>query len=244
MTTTPHVSHKSRVALVVVVVLTAFIAVTTLPDYLSGGWPWTNSPESPHLKALRDVRDEGIALPGWQAIFYEKADFGGDQWIVQQFTKQAAAGNAAAASVALEDQIVLLLRPQGTDADQPEVEWIDIMGAQRWTVDSQQRLRIATAGGPVTVAFARAWNDQQTYAIAQWYAWSGGGHPSPGRWFWGDQLKQWQFHERLSWMAVSLLLPVPPLSAVDGTQPRLEQAVQAIQEALQIQIFNATEVAS
>ena len=87
MTSTPQTSTKNRVVLTVVGLLTAFIAVIALPDYLSGGWPWTTPPESPHLKTLLTVREEGITLPGWQAVFYEAADFGGDQWSVQQFAK-------------------------------------------------------------------------------------------------------------------------------------------------------------
>ncbi len=241
MTSTPRTSPKSRAALVVVVILAAFIAVTTLPDYFSGRWPWTSAPKSPHLTALREVRETGIDLPDWQSIFYETANFGGARWSIQQFSKQEVTAADSAASAATEDQILLLFRPQTTDKAQPEVEWIDLMGAQRWTVDSQQRLRVASDQGTVTVNFARAWNDQQTYAMAQWYAWPGGGHPSPSHWFWGDQLMQWRHHERLSWIAVSLLLPVPPLSAIDGTQPRAEQAIQAVHDALQVQLFSSAD---
>ena len=237
MTSTPHVSAKSWVALTVVAILTAFIAVTTLPDYLSGGWPWTRAPQSPHIQALRDLRETGIALPGWQAVFHEQANFGGQRWSVQQFSKQTGTADPSA----LDDQVVVLLLPQVDHTNQPEVEWIDIMGAQRWTVDSREKLRVETETGTVTVNFGRAWNDQQTYAIAQWYAWPQGGHPSPSRWFWGDQLKQWQNHERLSWVAVSALMPVPPLSAVEGLQPRAEEAVQTIQAALDTQIFGSLD---
>lgn len=259
MTSTPQTSTKNRVVLTVVGLLAAFIAVIALPDYLSGGWPWTTPPESPHLKTLLNIREDGITLPGWQAVFFEAADFGGDRWSVQQFAKAGTAENEPigdeesdsnspengdGVSSSFEDQIVLLLRPQATSTDQPEVEWIDLMGAQRWTVDSQQRLTIAAETGPVTVNFARAWNDQQTYAIAQWYAWPNGGHPTPGRWFWGDQLSQWQHRERLSWIAVSLLLPMPPLSAIETAQPRLDPAVKTVQNALQTQVFNVTNAAS
>ncbi|MEO0540515.1 MAG: cyanoexosortase B system-associated protein [Cyanobacteria bacterium P01_A01_bin.105] len=231
MTSTTHPSAKNRVVLAVIALLAAFIAVITLPDYLSGRWPWATPPESPHLKSLLAVREVGIALPGWQEVFKEAADFGGDQWSVQQFSQ-------AEGAVSLEDQVVVLLRPQATSVDQPEVEWIDLMGAQRWTIDSRQPLTVATDVGTVRVNFARAWNDQQTYAIAQWYAWPNGGHPAPGHWFWGDQLRQWKQRERLSWIAVSVLLPVPPLSSIGGMEPRVEETVRLVQSALETQIFN------
>ena len=243
MTSTARPSSKNWIALAVIGILATFIAITTLPDYLSGGWPWSNPPESPHLKALQAVRKEGMTLPDWQAVLSETADFGGDQWSVQQFSSAAGAVGEPRPP-ALDEQMLLLLRPQATDSEQPEVEWIDLMGAQRWTVDSQQRLRVDVESAPVRVDFARAWNDQQTFAIAQWYAWPQGGHPSPSHWFWGDQLSQWKHRERLSWIAVSLLLPVPPLSDIAPQQPRIEAAVKTVQAALQAQFFNPLDTAS
>jgi cyanoexosortase B-associated protein len=176
-----------------------------------------------------------LSVPGWQPLQHERVTFGSDDWSLQQMTIQPPQQGVS--------QVVLLLKPQTWHTDQPDVEWLDVKGAQRWTIDSRQSVRWETsapAGEPPTqvrAKFFRAWNQQQTYAAMQWYAWPGGGDPSVSHWFWADQKVQWQSHQRLPWVAVCLLVPLPPLADIAPSQPAIEQLAQTVQTALQTEIF-------
>ncbi|MEM9161477.1 MAG: cyanoexosortase B system-associated protein [Cyanobacteria bacterium P01_F01_bin.4] len=216
----------------IVATLAILVAVNALPRYFSGQWPWSPAPSVPQIETLRDIRKTGLAIPGWQQVVQETVAFGGDKWSVQQFVSQPD-GNP----------MVLLLRPQAQASDQPEVEWIDLKGAQKWTTDSYQRLEIGMPAMDDTPAyqlqanFLRAWNDQQTYAALQWYAWPQGGHPSPSRWFWGDQKAQLQSHQRLPWVAATLLVPIAPLGDSETARTAIQTLGQQVQMALQAQVF-------
>ncbi|MEM9904169.1 MAG: cyanoexosortase B system-associated protein [Cyanobacteria bacterium P01_D01_bin.44] len=216
----------------IVAILAILVAVNALPRYFSGQWPWSPAPSVPQIEALRNIRKAGLAIPGWQQVVQETATFGGDTWSVQQFASQPAGA-----------PVVLLLRPQAQASDQPEVEWLDLKGAQKWTMDSSQRMKIEKAATADTSAyqlqanFLRVWNSQQTYAALQWYAWPQGGHPSPSRWFWGDQKAQLQSHQRLPWVAATLLVPIAPLGDSEAARPMIQSLGQQVQTALQAQVF-------
>ncbi|MBE9077484.1 cyanoexosortase B system-associated protein [Romeria aff. gracilis LEGE 07310] len=225
----------------VLAALALLIAVSALPYYRSG-WPWASPPDVPHVAALKTLQQKGLALPGWETQEQSQISLGGHDWSVQQI---APATPNAANPIA---QAALLLRPQVWYADQPEVEWLDIRGSQQWTVDSRQRLTFTvpvpeqlssaqadSAPTQVTADFFRAWNPTQTYAVLQWYAWPTGGHPALSRWFWLDQKAQLQKQQRLPWVAVSLLIPIPPLGDI---QPYLESA-EALAETVQQALIDA-----
>ncbi|MEL6856721.1 MAG: cyanoexosortase B system-associated protein, partial [Cyanobacteria bacterium J06607_13] len=173
----------------VIVALALFVAVSALPRYVSS-WPWSSPLKVQNQPALQAIRDQGLTLSGWQVDDQVKTKIGGDTWSIQQLsaTDQAIASETAST-------IFLLLRPQVWEADQPEVEWLDLKGSQQWETDSRQSLPIEVAinrqENPKTVRintdFFRAWSKDQTYAILQWYAWPTGGSPSPAGWFWADQ---------------------------------------------------------
>ena len=80
MASMPRSTVKNWVPLAVVSLLVGFIVITTVPKYLSGGWPWTNPPTSPHLKALlssyKDEPPEGFQL---QDGLYYNASYPGNQ---------------------------------------------------------------------------------------------------------------------------------------------------------------------
>ncbi|MEO0456284.1 MAG: cyanoexosortase B system-associated protein [Cyanobacteria bacterium P01_A01_bin.114] len=215
----------------IVAVLAILVAANALPRYVSGQWPWSPPPSVPQIKVLRTIRETGLAIPGWQQSFHEAISFGGDKWSVQQLSPPTG------------EPMVLLLRPQVQSTDQPEVEWLDLKGAQKWKIDSLRSLAIdipATDDAPayrLPVNFLRAWNTQQTYAALQWYAWPQGGHPSPSRWFWGDQKAQLQHHQRLPWVAVSLMVPIPPLGDIEDAQDVIQPLGQQVQNALQATVF-------
>ncbi|MEM7793802.1 MAG: cyanoexosortase B system-associated protein [Cyanobacteria bacterium P01_C01_bin.118] len=214
---------KSRLKWVIVASLAAIIAAIALPKYVSG-WPWQTPPEVPQIRDVRELKETGLLLAGWSQEFQQKVTIGGDQWSVQQLTQVIDA---------TPEQMILFLKPQGRSKDQPEVEWIDFEGAQKWQTSHSRRLRM----GALTVSTFRAWTSNQTFAVAQWYAMPDTGHPAPHHWFWRDQKYQWSRDQRLPWVAVSLLVPMPPLGDVSLFHGDLERLSQLVQTSLESSVF-------
>ena len=209
----------------VVVVLVAMITVVAIPQYFSGQLPWYSPPGVAQIKAIRSLKDTGLALDGWSEDLQQKISIGGDQWSVQQLTHV----NSSAS-----EQMIIFLKPQGQSKDQPEVEWIDLQGAQKWQTSHQRRLR----ADDLSIDTFRAWTSNQTFAVAQWYALPNGGHPAPHHWFWRDQSYQWRRSERLPWVAVAVLLPMPPLGDISPVYPDLERLSQLVQTSLVKAVFS------
>ena len=207
-----------------VAVLAAVIAAVAIPQYVSGQWPWQSPPGVPQIRTIRELKETGLAVEGWAQDFQQKVPIGGSQWSVQQLTH---------VDESEPQQMVLFLKPQGQADDQPEVEWIDLEGSQRWQTSDQRRLRVGT----LSIDTFRAWTSTQTFAVAQWYALPKGGHPAPYHWFWRDQTYQWSRRERLPWVAVSVLLPMPPLGDVSLFYSDLENLSQQVQESLENSVF-------
>lgn len=220
---------KARPALkwLVVAVLAAIIAVVAMPRYLSAPWPWQAPPDVPQIRSIRELKETGLTINGWTEDFQQKITMSGSQWSVQQLT-HATGSN--------QEQMILFLKPQGQADDQPEVEWIDLKGAQKWQTSNHRRLRF----GALSVDTFRAWTSSQTFAVAQWYALPEGGHPAPYHWFWRDQKYQWSRAERLPWVAVSILVPMPPLGDVSLVYSELERLSQLVQATLGETVFVAT----
>jgi cyanoexosortase B-associated protein len=241
----------------VVALLALFVAVSALPQYVSG-WPWSIPPTVPNQSALTGLRDQGIDLPGWQSDEQVTTKIGGDSWSIQQLSAKADAAldsvtvSAQAAVAKDAPPIFVLLRPQVWHADQPEVEWLDIRGSQRWQTDEHQTLSFtvpAQKNDPnkteqivrIKGDFFRAWSKAQTYAVSQWYAWPTGGSASPARWFWVDQLAQWRHHQRMPWVAVNIWIPIEPLSDI---LPQKDLAVllgKTLQETLLQTVFGVAD---
>ena len=216
-------NSRSWLKWLIVVVLAVVIAAVAIPQYLSG-WSWQSPPEAPRIRDVRNLKETGLTLEGWSQDFQQKITIGGDQWSVQQLTH---------AQGPTPGQMILFLKPQGQSKDQPEVEWVDLKGAQKWQTSHPQRLRT----GPLTMDTFRAWTSNQTFAVAQWYAMPRGGHPAPGNWFWRDQTYQWRRDQRLPWVAVSILLPMPPLGEVSLFHGDLERLSQLVQTSLDTGVF-------
>ncbi|MGD1854221.1 MAG: cyanoexosortase B system-associated protein [Leptolyngbyaceae cyanobacterium] len=208
----------------VVGIFAAVIAAVAIPQYFSGQWPWQSPPDVPQIRDVRSLKETGLALEGWTNDFQQKITMGGDQWSVQQLTQD---GNAT------PEQMVLFLKPQGQATDQPEVEWIDIKGAQKWQTSHPGKLHTDA----LTVDTFRAWTASQTFAVAQWYALPATGHPAHHQWFWRDQQYQWSRNERMPWVAVSLLIPMPPLGDVSLFYADLERLSQLVQASLESNVF-------
>jgi hypothetical protein len=240
----------------VVALLALFVAVSALPQYVSG-WPWSTPPTVPNQSALTGLRDRGIDLPGWQSDEQVTTKIGGDSWSIQQMSAKAdpAPDPATAPSPAVPSSaaasappIFVLLRPQVWHADQPEVEWLDIRGSQHWQTDSSQTLSFTVPGNPndlnkaeqivrIKGEFFRAWSKTQTYAVLQWYAWPTGGSASPARWFWADQAAQWQRHQRMPWVAVNIWIPIDPLGDILPQKDLAELLGKNLQQRLLQTVF-------
>lgn len=213
-----------RLKWLAVVLLATMIAVVSIPQYVSGQWPWHSPPEVAQIRAIRDLKETGLSIDGWSEDLQQKISIGGSQWSVQQL---------APISDSTPEQMVLFLRPQGQSDDQPEVEWIDLEGAQKWQTSDRRRLSMGT----LTINTFRAWTAGQTFAVAQWYALPQSGHPAPHHWFWRDQKYQWGRGERLPWVAVSMLVPMPPLGDVSLFYPDLERLSSLVQASLVETVF-------
>lgn len=242
------VSQKSFVPFLIAGLLALCFAIGALPRYM-GDWPWASNPTVPNKSALIAVKEGGLPIPGWQTQEQATIKLGGETWSIQQLaaapeTRQAIAPESPA-------DIFLLLRSQVWHADQPEVEWVDIQGSQNWKVDSRQKLSFSvpspsqgkqpTSPVKVTGDFLRARNQDQTYAVLQWYAWPTGGSPSPAKWFWKDQISQLQRNQRTPWVAVSLWLPIKPFSDISKQQAMADSLGKTIQATLLESVFIDTE---
>lgn len=216
-----------------VLVLAAIASVTVLPYALSGQWPWAQPPQVAQIKQLQTLRQQGLQLPGWQLASHQSVEINRHDWSLSEY--QPAPGQPVAQPAPA--QVALLLRPQPDHGDQPALEWMDLAGAQNWKSDRRERVRFSTTrstGRPTVInaRFLRAWNEQQTFAVMQWYAWPTGGSDVPNRWFWADQRQQWRTGERMPWIAVSLLVPIEPLGDIRPYQPLTLALAEQIQRQL------------
>ncbi len=237
------------VPFVVCVVLALFVAASALPRYASS-WPWTTPPKVANQSALQSIRDRGITLPNWSNEEQLRRKIGSADWSIQQLSQTKA-------SATEPNTAFLLLRPQIWEADQPEVEWVDIKGSQQWKTDSHKKLPFVVSADqslspalsqPLAVEtvqikpdFFRAWNLDQTYAVLQWYAWQSGGSASVAQWFWADQQMQWQHHQRMPWVAVSLWLPVEPLGNIAPYQTLAKTLGEEVHTTLLQTVFSGKQ---
>lgn len=225
-------SARSAIApLIICAVLALFVAVSAFPKYASS-WPWTTPPKVANQAALQSLRDTGLTLADWSVEQQTRSGIGGDDWSIQQLVhKQPFTTNP--------DRIFLLLRPQVWEADQPEVEWVDIKGSQQWKTDSHQQISFTVSQAKIKPDFFRAWNANQTYAVLQWYAWPNGGSASVARWFWADQKMQWQQYQRMPWVAISLWLPIEPLGNIAPYQDLAKTLGEEVHTTLLQTVFTS-----
>lgn len=226
----------------VVLLLLGLLIVSAAPSYLTGQWTWTRPPQVSNLKQLKALKKTGLALPGWQIVEHKAVTIGGHKWLAQQVKRGT------------EPNVLLLLRPQDGPTDQPEIDWIDVDGVQRWSTDSYQSVRFTVdpktavtatqdtelvgsqpnRDRPVTVEarFFRGWTAKQTYAVLQWYALAQGGTASPTRWFFADRIAQWQ-KRRVAWVGVSILMPIEPLEDIE----KYWSSVQGLGQTIQLELM-------
>ncbi|MEC4817432.1 MAG: cyanoexosortase B system-associated protein [Scytonema sp. PMC 1069.18] len=214
---------------VAIVLLLLLLALGAVPGYLTGRWEWWEPPRIVTLKELKQVREKGLALPGWKTIEQREQQVGGHKWSYQLVQKQGS-----------QIKTILLLLPQNGPRDQPEVEWTEIDSLWQWqiaqfrsaefTVEEPQESGSKTEA-KVEARFFRAVAKDQTFAVLQWYASSLGGSSSPLNWFFADQLAQWH-KKRVPWVAVCIVYPMEPLGQVETTWNEMKSIGQTVQGAL------------
>ena len=240
----PKSVGRSRIIpkLIVLCFLLLLVGIGAVPGYWTGNWSWAQLLPVANLKKINELRQTGLQLPGWTALGLKAVTIGEHLWSVQALKQDNSR------------PVLLLLLPQTEHKSQPEVEWVDLYGFGRWKTDSQSKIRftvetsaLAKSAGvsksttkavaEVEANFFRARNQRQTFAVLQWYAWPGGGHPDPGRWFWVDQLAQLR-RERVPWVAVCLQIAIDPFSDLEASRHEAESLGKMVQTALMEGAFN------
>ncbi len=212
----------ARAKLLLLGVLLVLALVGAAPGYLQGQWRWKSPPLVLTLKNLQAIKGEGLPLPDWTVSDVAPVVVGEHRWVQETLTQ----GKTSAR---------LLLLPQGSNTRQPEVEWTDVDGLERWQKDSHQNFSVA---GNVNVQFFRAWTNRQTYGVVQWYALPDGGVTHPSEWFWRDRLAQWQ-NRRMPWVAVSILIKMEPLDDLSKYRQTAESLVQSVQNGLMVKALKS-----
>ncbi|NJL49032.1 MAG: cyanoexosortase B system-associated protein [Leptolyngbyaceae cyanobacterium SM2_5_2] len=219
MTPTPHPSSPSPplhpwptrwVKRGILVWLAVLAVVAIAPAYWTGQWPWVVAPQVTQIDRLQPLREKGLTLPGWTLESHQVITINKQEWGLNEYV--------ALDPTAPVQQLAVVLHPQPWHSNQPQVEWMDLAGAQNWQVDSRQRLtfRGAADGDKVQANFFRGRSDHQAFVVLQWYAWPDGGHPSPSRWFWANQQSQLTTRTLTPWVAIAVLLPIPPLADLNA----------------------------
>jgi cyanoexosortase B-associated protein len=214
---------------IILALLLILILIKATPNYLQGKWSWQDLPKIANVNNLQNLRKTGLNISQWQTIEQKEITIGGRKWSFQVLTKQG------------ERPITLLLQPQTYYKDYPGVEWVDINGLEKWKTDSLKELKFMVEHQretiPVTARFFRAWNQQRTYAVIQWYAMANKGHFSSGQWFWTDIFAQLK-NKRTTWVAVSLKMEIEPLGDIKLKKELAETLGKTIQTELIKTVFN------
>jgi cyanoexosortase B-associated protein len=223
-----------------VIALTVLACVAILPAYLTGQWPWITAPQVEQMEQLNDLAVEGIEIPGWSRQSHQTIAINGKDWSFGEYIADSTGANAPAI-----DQMGLLMLPQSWHSDQPEVEWVDLQGAQHWKLSSCRKVAIVlltSAQNPAdfTARLCRAATDQQTLVLLQWYAWPTGGHPAPSRWFWVNQRSQFRHYTLTPWVAVTVLVPINPLADLSDYQAQISALASRVQQQVTMAIDGDT----
>lgn len=218
--------------LVVLLLLLLILFVGAVPGYLKGNWQWQQPAPVTNLKKLKQIRQTGLTIPGWQTIEQIEQPIGEQKWSLQLIKK-----------LQTNTEAMLLLLPQNGPRKQPQVEWTEInsWGRSRWGQwnIAQSRLVEFTVKQPpakVKAVFFRAATTEQTFAVLQWYAWRDGGNPSTLQWLLADQLAQLQ-KQRAAWVAVSILLPMEPLGKIDTFWSEVKSIGETVQATLMTSVL-------
>lgn len=245
LTLNPSSRRSQLLQALVIVFILSIAVVSTLPNYITGNWLWNRAPRVIQIDQLRDLREQGLTLPGWTTLEQQDGNIGGHRWVIQTLQPDAELDE-----LPLQAPVILMMRPQNAQEDMPQVDWMDINGIYGWQQDQRRRLNLTFSQDPlisdqdagkviqVNTRFFRGWNSQRTYAVIQWYAWTDGGSPSPGDWFWADQWSQLRDRQKMPWVAVNIQIPIKPLGEIESVRAIAESITQSVQTALMTGAFS------
>ena len=222
-------------------VLILFIA--GFPGYLSGNWQWKEPPSVANLKEVKQIRQTGLNISGWETLETVQRQIGGQKWLWQKIKQKNS------------DKIsYLLLLPQNGPRNQPQTEWTEIKGFWQWKIAQFEKREFTFEPKIKPVAkvsqyknsdnnyqieadfFRAVFKNRQTYAVLQWYATPGGGSPSTFKWFVADQMAQLR-KERVPWVAVNIMIPIEPLGEVKKHWSTVQSLGQQVQTSLIVNSF-------
>jgi cyanoexosortase B-associated protein len=219
MATTKFFRTDRPIQILLLIFLTILLAIGAVPGYLAGKWQWQNPPAVKSLGELKTIRKQGIQLPGWPTQEQRSVVLGEHPWSIQQMKNDR------------NEESTLFLFTQNGPKDQPQVEWAEINGVQRWKTDSDGEqsfeVKLGDQSVPITTKTFRAWNSKRTYGVMEWYAWTDGGHPSASHWFFADRMAQLQ-GKRQPWVAVAILIPMEPLDDLNKYRDRLADLAKLV----------------
>jgi cyanoexosortase B-associated protein len=220
-----------------VILLTALASAAIVPAYLTGQWPWVTAPQVAQLDQLKALGEQGLTLQGWSRQSHQAIAINGKDWSFSEYIADQPAQTAPTI-----DQFALLMRPQPWHSDQPEVEWLDLQGAQHWKLKTCRNIKIAPTTNPIpqdfTARLCRASNDQQTLALLQWYAWPSRGHPAPSHWFWANQWTQFRDHRLTPWVAATVLVPMDPMADLSTYKSPIATLGSNVQQQIMVALSN------
>lgn len=208
---------------ILVIALAAIATLTWIPAISSGEWPWQQSKKTYNGESIQSLKAQSLPLPGWRVQSHGTVNINGQPWGLGEY------GRDTPGDI---NRFGLLLRPQPWHEDKPGVEWIDLQGAQRWQAAEPTTIRLNLDAQGVRARYFQARTEQQTLLVLQWYAWPGGGDFATSRWFWKNQLSQWQLGRHTPWIAVCLLIPINPLSNFQDHMNSAIQVGETVQTAL------------
>lgn len=204
--------------------LAIILTIGAVPGYLVGQWKWQNPPAVKTLAQLKAIRKQGIQVPGWPTQEQRSVILGEHPWSIQQIKNDR------------NEDASLFLFTQNGPKDQPQIEWSEINGIQRWQTDSEGEqsfdFKLADSNSSVTSSVTakifRAWTAKRTYAVLEWYGWIDGGHPSPSHWYVADRIAQLK-GQRQPWIAVAIMVPMEPLDDLNKYRDRLAELAKTVQ---------------
>ncbi len=224
-----------RLRLLAAIFVLAIALVSAVPHYLTGQWVWSHPARVENLEQVRALQTKGLTIADWQNLSHDVIRIGGHRWSVQQLATTPTPASDTPPS--RNKPVVLMLRPQLAETDQPQIDWVNIGSEFGWTADNERWIEFsvpAPAGDVASVQarFLRYWDAEQTYAAMQWYAWPAGGSASPNRWFWADKVSQWRDRRRTPWVAVSVLIPIEPLGDLEANRAIAQSVGQTVHSKL------------
>ncbi len=219
-----------RYQLVKILAIVFLLAIVKL-GFPARNWSWQKLPEIPNFPQIIKIRSQGLSLSGWKTLEQKTIEISQHKWSNQKIHRLN------------QPDISLLLRPQANLNEQPQLEWIDLNSYQQWQTDSFHHLPVTILTKSKTqklikieVNFFRGLTKKQTFAVTQWYAWPEGGNTTPSDWFWVERMAQLSKH-RAPWIAVCILIPIPPHAQIEKYWSQSESLSQAIQTTLITDIF-------